>query len=161
MTTKVGLFYGDWMKIRASLKKLDSDEAIGKAAKQMESLGRVITRKLKAHIRKQDLDWAPLSSASIQKKGFDKIYVKRGDYLRSITYDVTVENGEVELNVYPEGDHYSGLSMQELADYLEYGTAKMRARPLWRPVFAEVESMRPTRSLLRAFGSVAFEGMSL
>lgn len=160
MTSTAGMFYGDWMKIRASLKRIDSDEALEKASKQMESLGRVITRRLKAHIRKQDLDWAPLSSATIKKKGFDKIYVNRGDYLRSITYDVTSENGVVELNVYPEGDHYSGLSMQELADYLEYGTAKMRARPLWRPVFAEVEDMRPTKSLLKAFGSVAFEGMT-
>jgi hypothetical protein len=159
MTVNVGLFYGDWMKIQASLKKIDSDRVVEKSEKQMGAIGRELTRKLKSHIRNQDLDWAPLSSASIKKKGFDQIYVDRGDYLRSITYDVTVENGTIKLNVYPEGDHYSGLSMQELADYLEYGTAKIRARPLWRPVFSEIESMRSTRSLLSDFESVAFEGM--
>lgn len=157
MTT---IFFGDWMELRATLAKIESDEAVDGAVDQLERIGKSIQRKIRAHVRNQDLDWAPLQSDTIRKKGFAKVYMRRGDYIRSIKVEVDRRENGAELRVYPEGDHYSGLDMQTLADYLEYGTKNIQARPLWRPVYAELDSMRATKKILKEFGSVVFKGMA-
>lgn len=146
------IFYGDWMKFRVTLSSLlDSNANENKEKDLLEKLGRAIVRSLKSHIRSQDLGWVPLSESTVRKKGFDTIYVDSGDFLKSLSHEVTVTNGVASLEVFPDGDHSSGIPMQEIADYLEYGTVNMAPRPLWRPVFAELESGRYLKNILKDF----------
>jgi hypothetical protein len=152
-------FYGDWMQLSAMVRRGKSPKTIGVASRKLEALGNEVRKSIRGHIRKQDLDWGPLVSGSIKRKGFDKIYVSRGAYMKSITVDVTKTDVGAEVVVSPEGEHYSGLEMKTLAHYLEYGTKKMISRPLWRPVFSEVESMRTSSKLLKSVGSYVLTGM--
>ena len=151
--------YGDWMQLSALVKRASSSKTMGVATRKLEALGKEVRKSLRGHIRKQDLDWAPLDPGTAKRKGFDRIYLNRGDFMKSISVALNTMDTGVEVLIYPEGDHYSGLPMRTLADYLEYGTKEMLARPLWRPVFSEVESMRTSSKLLKSVGSYVLTGV--
>jgi len=136
--------YGDWGKWdRWAKDRINGITDQKKLKSAMLSVGQRIQNKIQNHIDKQDLGWVPLSPATVRKKGSTQIYVETGEYRNSIK-TVVEESGpdSWELIVKPEGTHMSsGLDMQVLGRFLEYGTSKMPARPLWRPVSAEVERM--------------------
>jgi len=141
-------FYGDWVQVYSWLNGLKV-APMGESSNALENLGKAIQKKVKQHITDQDIDWVPLSSYTIQKKGHDRIYLETLEYTKKIDFDVLKSSASKwELIVYPKGDHQaSGLSMQLLAMYLEYGTKSIPARPLWRVVFEELETMDELKAL--------------
>lgn len=141
--------YGDWQQMYRWLHNLSTKSYQPKFERELRQLGEAIAEKVKAHIEAQDLNWPALSEVTIaNKEGDSKVYVDSGEYLRKIRAKVQPTDADgLLLTVAVEGSHHSGLSMQELAVILEYGTSKIPARPLWRPSFLEVESLSPMGAL--------------
>lgn len=133
------LFTGQWDKLRRVFDNLKSGRFIKED--ELERFGNSIEQRLRNHIMAQDLGWVPLKDATVRKKGHATIYIENRDYLKSIKVRVS-KKGMLSrtIMVRPEGNHPSGMSMSEIANVLEYGTSKIRARPLWRPTFKEVQA---------------------
>lgn len=121
----------------------------------LEDLGEAINRRVQRHIQDQDLGWEPLKISTVSKKGHETIYVDTWDYMRSIQ-SVVKREGALSLNltVAPMGKHASsGLDMQTLAGWLEYGTSRMEGRELWQPVMREVRDMEEFSEFFEELGS--------
>lgn len=137
------VLYGDWGRVRVWLNKIKFLSGAGDYSEDLLALGEVIVQRLRQHIQAQDLGWLPLSPYTEARKGFSDVYLETGEFIASLKAKV-VRHGRLsmELMVSPEGKHLpSGLDMAVLAQYLEYGTSRVVARPLWRPVFQEVRSL--------------------
>lgn len=135
-------FYGEWVQTHAWLHGLQA-APLDPFSDKLEDLGKAIQKSVQQHIVEQDLDWAPLAHSTIRQKGFDSILMHTLEYVQKIEFEVLKSSlNQWELIVYPKGEHTaSGLPMQTLAMYLEYGTSRMPERPLWRVVFEEIEGM--------------------
>lgn len=147
--------YGDWEKAKRIFSKAKdrARKGYGPREQALLKLGNAIKQRVREHILAQDLGWVPLSNATIARKGGGVIYFDTGTYIRNIK--VTLRKGKhgvgsTTLMVGPYGTHKpSGLPMRTLAAILEYGTSaksggrrvKIPARPLWRPMVKEVQSM--------------------
>lgn len=152
-------FYGDWMRMQVAVKRIASPRLLHRVERIMEDLGEDIKKWVQRHVRRQDIDWEPLADMTVERKGSEKIYFDSYDYIGSITVVTEKTRDSVSVEVAPRGTHDTGIDMQTLADYLEYGTRYMPARPLWRPVFAEVENSKESQRLLKAVGSYFLEGI--
>ncbi len=92
------------------------------------------------HIRAQDLSWEPLSpkylSWKIQRGYSENIYVKTATLFRGITSEVEEDRAFVGVRrgTIREAD---GTDVVEIARWLEEGTSRMPARPLWEPTVEE------------------------
>lgn len=141
-------FYGDWVQTHAWLHGLQV-APLDPFFEKLKVLGKALQKRIQQHIVEQDLDWEPLAHSTIQQKGFDTVLMNTLEYLQKIEFEILKHSlNEWELIVYPKGDHSaSGLSMQTLAMYLEYGTSRMPERPLWRVVFEEIEGMNEFKAL--------------
>jgi len=146
--------YGDWDQLRQWQRRMESKAYKTRFDRYLRVLGREISDRVKHHIRAQDLGWTPLSPVTIRRKGSDTVYVETGEYYRKIRAKLTAGMGEkLRVVVATQGRHLSGMDMQELARILEYGTSTNRARPLWRPTFAELDNL-PSIRRLKDLGAV-------
>lgn len=129
---------GQWDKLRKVFRNLTSGNIIKE--EELQNFGKAIEQRVIQHINSQDLGWSPLSQVTIRKKGHEKIFLDKRDFVKSIKVSVSKKGLLVRtIMVRPEGIHTnSGLSMATLAKFLEYGTKNMVARPLWRPTIKEV-----------------------
>lgn len=152
--------YGDWDSLAEWRRNLKSDKWKSKFVRKLETLGRAIRDRVKGHIRDQDLEWVPLSDVTVDLKGgSETIYVHTSSYYNKINAKVTPTSGEgMELVVTVSGKHPSGLSMQQLAAILEYGSSTVPARPLWRPTFAELDNLPEMRDLKEIGAAFSFRG---
>lgn len=100
------------------------------------------------HITAQDLNWEDLSERTVKlkKKNKDLILIDTETYVSNIK--MWRANGVVNVGV-KKGTTYKrksgSVSLERVAIWLEYGTSKMPARPLWNPSFEELggkEGMR-------------------
>lgn len=146
---------GDWARAGVTLKMLSTGSIIPAFSAQMREDGELILEKLLEHIDNQDLNWTPLSDATIAKKGHDTIYVETG-FLREHLKVRKVRAPKNGLTYFIGADAWtkhapSGLKFSDLMIYLEYGTEKIPARPLIRPTMDEVEKIiqRHWRECLR------------
>lgn len=136
--------FGDWTKAGIVLKQL-STNITPKFSAQLEEDGNLLLKTITDHIDNQDLKWKPLSSSTIRlKNGDETIYVETG-FLRENLKVRKVRSSRNGVTYFIGADAWtkhkpSGLKFSDLMIYLEYGTAKMPARPLIRPSFKEVES---------------------
>lgn len=94
-----------------------------------------VAKRVKQRIRSQAYGHAPLSPkyrAWKIKKGLSpKILIATGQYVGSIRA-WKEGRGSWHAGVTPGARHSSGVDMQQLAVWLEYGTSRMPARPHWR-----------------------------
>ncbi len=131
--------YGDWAQFSRWLRKVKSREFAKNYRSQMTAFGKHTRDNIRGHIILQDLDWVPLSDATITKKGHDEVYMETESYFKSISIEVKTQPGSMDVVIFPEGKHGpSGLPMAMLAGYLEYGTETIPSRPLWRPTVHEL-----------------------
>lgn len=101
-------------------------------------------RKIKDHIREQDLEWEELSENWKQEKeaqGYDpRIWVARGLLRRNLK---VVKRGEANytLEVPPSPEYPNGTAIRTVMFVLEFGNlaGTIPARPLFRPTKREVE----------------------
>jgi len=110
---------------------------------QVEKDGELIVKTLVGHIENQDLSWTPLSDVTVMLKGGDTtIYVETG-FLKSnlITRKVKTSGGFTFYIGAPKDVVHapSGVPLDKIMLWLEYGTDKIPARPLFRPTEEEIK----------------------
>lgn len=142
-------FTGDWAKAKVWANRIRAGVFTQDMADDLQQVGDAIARKIEGHIEAQDLDWAELAESTVARKGHARIYEETRAFKGSIKASVERSRFVAKLTIIAEGQHPSGMTMQELAQMLEYGTSKMDARPLWRPVFAAIPSDPAFRNLLK------------
>lgn len=140
--------FGDWAKLKHTLRKLADNG--GQYDQIVISMGHKIAEKIWDLIESQSIDLEPLKEDYLRQKVFDgfdeRTLIKTGDFLNSIKVIDITSDGE-DLTVFigvEDGMTVTGISMNELAYYIEYGTVNQPARmPFarsWEAMKAEVSS---------------------
>lgn len=124
--------FGDWDKTRHILNKLATNH--NQYEEVIRSMGYKIAERVWDLIESQELDMAPLEEAYRARKVAegkdDRILIRRGDFLNSIKVLDITSNGD-EMTVFigvEDGITETGIRMEELAYYIEYGTENQPAR---------------------------------
>jgi len=144
-------FKGDWLYTKNWLAvapvKLNRE-----ISKIMENFSTLILQKIRMHIISQDLDWPALASSTVMRKGFETIYIDKGSFYKNMVIERKKAGKSTQWQIRPSKRYAkgSGKTYQDLALFLEYGTIKMPARPLWRPMFDEVKKIFPYEDIKRA-----------
>ncbi|MCF6192325.1 MAG: phage virion morphogenesis protein [Candidatus Hydrothermae bacterium] len=131
--------FGDWGRLIRDLATAPSrlDRARRRA---LADIADRLEGEAVGHIRAQDLPWEPLSpkylSWKIRKGYSENIYVKTATLFRAITSEVGEDRAFVGVRrgTVREAD---GTDVVEIARWLEEGTSRMPARPLWGPTVEE------------------------
>lgn len=118
---------GDWTKLQAKLNDISKGKIKDDMEEQLQDSANDLKEAMQQYIRGQEGNWQPLAQATIDKKQDDTILIETGEMVDSI-------------EVTPQGeDQYvisaTGQRNQEILKYHEYGTSRMVARPVVRPVF--------------------------
>lgn len=118
---------GDWTKLRAKLNDISKGKVKDDMEGQLQDSANDLKEAMQQYIRGQEGNWQPLAQATVDKKHDDTILIETGEMVDSI-------------EVTPQGeDQYiisaTGQRNQEILKYHEYGTSRMVARPVVRPVF--------------------------
>lgn len=116
----------------------------GGALKFAKRLHQIVKRCLKTGTPPKGVNWPPHAASTIRSLGAHKLLNLTGFYLRHIQI---IGNGPVSTIAVglPRGTKRpsnikgsSGISMQHIAQILEYGGSKIPARPLWRPAYNQI-----------------------
>lgn len=118
---------GDWTKLRAKLNDISKGKVKDDMEEQLQDSANDLKEAMQQYIRGQEGDWQPLAQATVDKKHDDTILIETGEMVDSI-------------EVTPQGENQyvisaTGQRNQEILKYHEYGTSRMVARPVVRPVF--------------------------
>lgn len=118
---------GDWTKLQAKLNDISKGKVKDDMEEQLQDSANDLKEAMQQYIKGQESNWQPLAQATIDKKHDDTILIETGEMVDSI-------------KVTPQGeDQYvisaTGQRNQEILKYHEYGTSRMVARPVVRPVF--------------------------
>lgn len=118
---------GDWTKLQAKLNDISKGKVKDDMEEQLQDSANDLKEAMQQYIKGQEGNWQPLAQATIDKKHDDTILIETGEMVDSI-------------KVTPQGeDQYvisaTGQRNQEILKYHEYGTSRMVARPVVRPVF--------------------------
>lgn len=118
---------GDWTKLQAKLNDISKGKVKDDMEEQFQDSANDLKEAMQQYIRGQEGNWQPLAQATIDKKRDETILIETGEMVDSI-------------EVTPQGeDQYvisaTGQRNQEILKYHEYGTSRMVARPVVRPVF--------------------------
>lgn len=95
----------------------------------LKSIGLRFEKELSNRIKTGDSSWAPLSQKWAEKKGHIRQWYYTGRTRDAIKYKL--DNNKVRSGWVDEGE------VAGIAKMLEYGTTRMPARPLLRPVFED------------------------
>lgn len=124
--------FGSWGKFQRMLTKLEENPE--QYFRVIESMGEKITERLWDIIEGQEIYLEPLTKEyefRKAKEGYDeRTLIRTGDYLNSIkVIDITSSGDSLEVTIGVEdGTTETGISMKQLALYIEYGTADQPAR---------------------------------
>lgn len=133
---------GDWVRASNAFQKLNKTLRPTFVA-QVDKDGELILERLRGHIDAQDLGWVALSPISVRIKGSEKIWVDTGTIYNAMTVQkFTFSKSQFSVFVgVPEGVSHPGTSVSSatICMWLEEGTPRMPARPLFQPTFEEVE----------------------
>lgn len=145
--------YGDWEELKRRVRGLSDNNSSYKDA--VRNVGDGIAEKIRSYIESQALDFAPLQeeylAAKVSQGGDPRILIRSGAYAESIK---TVRDEERAMDLFmfisiEGGTTETGISMQELAEYIEYGTSRQPAR---LPITQSWEQMK--NDVQREIGSV-------
>lgn len=139
--------FGKWDEAAKALGRLEPDIKYA-ALRAQELVSKQIYRKVKAHLRDQDLPWKPLNSKYSEKKqnlGMDpRILIMSGSYYHAIhiwkrsngwQYFVGVKKGEYGITL---SGKRSRLPIASIAAIHEFSSNAKRKRPLWNPTIREM-----------------------
>ena len=118
---------GDWTKLQAKLNDISKGKVKDDMEEQLQDSANDLKEAMQQYIRGQEGNWQPLAQATVDKKHDDTILIETGEMVDSI--EVTPQ-GEDQYVIYATGQRN-----QEILKYHEYGTSRMVARPVVRPVF--------------------------
>lgn len=144
------VLYGDWERARRWTVAMQSPNMMDNLKPELLKLGEAVAEKVKYHIQAQDLSWTPLRKETIHRKGHSLAYLETHEYFNSIVAKVTRESAfSMDVSIWPDGTNSkSDLPLDQIGFWLEYGTPTIPARPLWRQVMLEMESLPEFRQFL-------------
>lgn len=140
--------FGRWAETMKVLGRL-SPEIKEASIKAQMKVGREIVKKVKAHLRNQDLGWAPLDTDYARRKsrlGLDtRTLISWGTYYNAIEMWTSGNKHLMMIGVRsgiytrsPNG-RKSKLEVAKIAAIHEFARGKkMPKRPLWNPTIAEM-----------------------
>lgn len=138
-----GELYGDWDKLERKIKALQNNRR--EYHDVIMDVGESISDRIKSLISGGELDLEPLVAEYRARKtqdGYgDNILVRSGDFVNSIQV-VDIQPKGYDLDVFVsvgDGMTRTGISMQELAEFLEYGTSKMTGREPFKKSWEEMK----------------------
>lgn len=124
--------YGDWDRVKRVLRNLqDNTDEYHEVAIR---IGEYVADKVREYIESQKLMLAPLDKeyrrGKIKAGGDPRILINTGEYVDSIkVVDIDIRGDEIDVFISVEDTvTKTGISMKELAAYLEFGTRRMPAR---------------------------------
>lgn len=139
--------FGSWGKFQRMLTKLEDNPE--QYFRVVESMGEKITERIWDIIEGQEIYLEPLTKEyefRKAKEGYDeRTLIRTGDYLNSIkVIDITSSGDSLEVTIGVEdGTTETGISMKQLALYIEYGTedqpARMPFQRSWEVMKRDVE----------------------
>lgn len=124
--------YGDWDEVKRILRDLNDMD--GTYEDVIVEMGHKIADKVKELIASQSIYLEPLDKEYRQQKakeGHDgRTLISTGDFLESIEVtDIQIGADDIEVFIsIKDGVTETGISMRELAQYIEYGTRNQPAR---------------------------------
>lgn len=129
---------GDWDGTIDFLN--DFDKNVRKAYTQSRNeIYKKLIKKVTGHILKQDLPWEPLSPHTTGRKHHNRIYEDTLTLLANIGVFGTGNNKYVGIR---RGVTYrrkgQKVTAEQVARWMEFGTKRMVARPLWGPSVQEM-----------------------
>ena len=140
--------FGDWADAVRTFSRLDKEIKVASIRAQ-EKMALVILKKVKDHLRKQDLPWRKLSkkyAAKKKKLGWDhRILIATSSYLNNITYwkrangwyvYIGVKKGVHGINLYTKKKN--PIDIATIAYIHEFSSGTKRYRPLWNPTIREL-----------------------
>lgn len=139
-----GEIYGDWDKFERILKNLrDNRESYQHVIRY---IGEQITERIWDLIESQSLDMKALVQEyefrKIKEGHDERILIRTGDFLNHIQItDIQVNGYDMMVHIGVEdGITKTGISMKDLAYYLEYGTKEMPAREPFKKSWDEMRN---------------------
>lgn len=149
MTTGLS-FYGDWSRVSNVLGGISVPRNLDSFERALANLGNAIKKKIELRVNRGDIGWPALSPRTVIRKGHTKIYVETGKFLNSIKVVVRKKSkGIIEVSIKPTGTNDEGVSYEDIHRWLEFGTSRMPARPLWRPIMKQVPTMPEFKEVKR------------
>lgn len=149
--------FGDWDKTIKTLQKL-SPEIKKASIKAQKKVCELILKKVKGHLRSQDLNWAPLHPDYAERKAIGGLSYRTlmayGNYYRSI--EVWTKGSQhmvfvgVKKGIYTRklNGGRSRLEVAQIAAIHEFSSGrKIPKRPLWNPTIAEIGGAKGIKKL--------------
>lgn len=148
---------GEWDKAVRLMSRL-SPEVKNSSIKAQMRIADEIMKRVKGHLRKQDLPWAPLSPKTVAKKDKadmdPRTLIGRGTYLNSIKawrvgnqYGVMV-GVKRGIYTYTYGGKKSRWEVSQIAVAHEFSSGRrIPRRPLWNPTLAEMGGAKGIQTL--------------
>lgn len=139
---------GNWALTQKIIKELPGD--VKESYRQAQrSFGKKLERKVKRHLRNQDLPWKELAESTVKRKKSQEILIETSDYYNAIrtyssgpyTISVGVKEGVYKLR--GKGENESKISIADYAAIHERGHVfengrVVPKRPLWVPTWKEM-----------------------
>lgn len=112
-------------------------EMIKTVCKAADETGKLLVDKVHERISEGDPKWQPLAPSTVRKKGSSSHWKDTGRLEKHVKYkkecSKVVPWAEIRVGVWDPG-------RSKIAEYNEFGTSKMPARPLFGPVLSESEN---------------------
>lgn len=139
----VGSVYGDWDKLDNILNSLKNNRR--EYHDVIRDVGQDIADRIKELILTQGIQLEPLVAEYRKRKlaeGYgDDILVRTQDFVNSIqVVDIQPKGHDLDIFISVEdGMTRTGITMMELAEFLEYGTSKMTGREPFKKSWDEMK----------------------
>ena len=131
--------FGNWAGARNMTSTLDKSIKRSIRAAE-EKIAKKLIKIVKGHIMNQDLPWEKLTARTVaNKKGNSLIYLDKRIYINSISFwqeGYSVNIGIKKGIIHPHSK--KKVEVWKIASWMEYGTSKMKERPIWGPSVREM-----------------------
>ena len=146
---------GDWGKFDKSISAMVDRKLIPLMKVSIGESGKLVLKTLVGHVQTQDLNWAPLSVETLDRKSSALTFLETGELINNLVMQEVVDKAD-RYTVFvgapntvhsPSGERYSDIML-----YMEFGTLQNPARPLIQPTFDELRR-KITDALIEAVKS--------
>lgn len=150
---------GHWTKTVTNFKTLPRDTLVATSLAH-RNFGRRLERRVKRHMRNQDLPWAPLAKSTLYHRRMRGNY-GTGALMDTQAYYHAIKVWQSSYVVYvgvprDAGVNKRGVPIAVYAALQETGTKRIPARPLWEPSFSEMGGSAAITSETKAYIEKAY-----
>jgi len=137
------IFTGNWEGFSLWVAWAQAGGYIENAQDHLRDTGEAVRKLIRGHISSQDMGWKKLADRTIRQKGHGIVYKETSAYARRIRVTSLRRKYGATVKVTPGTQVYrrSGKTAAEIAFENEYGNSKTPARPIWRPVYMEMQAL--------------------